>query len=145
MQEHALSLAVKEFNKNKWETISDKMMKYGCVAHWPKEACERKWYEMHPEDQYLSHFEAPLQNRGSEDGGLDEGSYSDGRASVCHSLQEIDSGVQMSEISAPTIDEVRSRAASDASSQMFHMRNQHRQQRMIFDEQQQQNGWGVDN
>ena len=143
-QKNALALAVKEFNRNKWETISDKMMEHGCVAQWSKEACERKWREMHPEEEYIGQYEVSMQHRDSEDWAFKVEARSDGGASVCHSFPEVDSGVQMSAISTPTMEEVRSRATSDASSQMLHMRSQRRQQHIMFDEQQRQNGWGIE-
>jgi hypothetical protein len=144
-QERALTLAVDEFDKNRWETISDSMLKYGCMAKWPKELCQRKWQDMHPDEgPWLPQYEMSIRHRDSDDWGPDEGQFSDGRASACHSLHEADSGIQMSAISTVTMDEVRSRAASDASSQMLHMRHQQRQQQqMMFDQQQQQqNRWG---
>jgi hypothetical protein len=135
-----LNLAVKEFDKNKWEKISASMLKHGCMAKWPKELCEGKWNEMHPEEKY-SPYEISRRHRDSEDWGQEDGTYSDDMLSACRSLNEHDSAVQMSAISTATMDEVRSRAASDASS---HMRHQQRQQQLMFDHQQRQNSWGAD-
>lgn len=138
-----MTQAVAEFDKNRWETIAESMLKYGCVAKWSKEMCQRKWQEMHPEGSpYLPPYEMSLRHRDSGDWGPDDGGFSDGRASACQSLHEGDSGVQMPAVSTGTMEGVRSRAASDASSQMLQMRHQHHQpQQMVFD-QQHHNGWG---
>jgi hypothetical protein len=139
-----LTLAVEEFDKNRWDTISDSMLKYGCMAKWPKEMCQRRWQEMHPEDgTWLPQYEMSIRYRDSGDWGPDEEAVSEG-ASACHSLHEGDSGVLISAVETATIEEVRSRAASDASSQMLYRRQQHRpQQHLMFDQQQKHNGWSA--
>jgi hypothetical protein len=147
LQLRALALAVEEFDKNKWEKISESMLNYGCKAKWPKELCQRKWQETHPEEGNWPQYEMSIRYRDSEDWRPDEEEFSDGRASACHSLHEGDSGVLMSAVSTTTMEEVRSRAASDASSQMLPRRRQfpyqhQQQQQLLFDQQQQQNGWG---
>ncbi|KAG0652193.1 hypothetical protein D0Z07_0810 [Hyphodiscus hymeniophilus] len=123
IEEQALSLAVKEFDKNKWETISRRMLEHGCLAKWPKEFCERKWQEMNPEDEYASQHDFHFRDRGSGNWDPNEEAFSD----------------EMTE--AATMDEVGSRAASDASSQMFHLRHQQRLQNAMFEEQHRHNGW----
>lgn len=142
MQEQALCLAVKEFDKNRWDTISEHMLKHGCVAKWPKEQCQRKWLEMNPQLQegYPSQYEVPFRHRGSEDWNLHQDMRSDCGANICHNFHEVDSAIQMADFTTLTMDEVRSRAASDASSQMLHTRHQRRQQHLMFDEQQRQTG-----
>jgi hypothetical protein len=146
VQERALTLAVEEFDRNRWERIADSMMNYGCAAKWPKDLCQKKWQEMHPEHGSCPPaYEMSFQYQDSEDWGPDELVISEGRASARQSTQEGDSGVQMSTISTATMEEVRSRATSDASSQMLHMRHQHHQQQQLMYDQQQNNGWAREN
>lgn len=144
--ERALTLAFQDQNKLKWDQVAQAMLKYGCVEKWSKEMVQKKWYEMHPEhNEFTEDYERAAKNRLQigDDFGMDD--WSDGINSVSHSLHESDSG-QMSAISTATMDEVRSRQASDASTHHLQLQQQH----MMFDNQhqqhqQQQNAWNNGN
>jgi hypothetical protein len=146
-KERALTLAFQDQDKLKWDQIAQAMLKHGCVEKWSKEMIQKKWNEMHPEhDDYPQEYEKISKNRLQigDDFGLDD--WSDGMNSVSHSLHGSDSG-PMSAISTTTMDEVRSRQASDASS--HHLQLQ--QQQMMFERQhqhhqhQQQSAWNNGN
>ena len=120
--------------------IADDMPKYGCREKWTKGACQKKWDEMHPDDApYIPEYERMASNSSviSPELKLEVGtlSWPDGRGSGTESMYEGDSGTLMSSISTATMDEVRSRAASDTSLQM--QRYHHHQQ--------QQNGYRLPN
>ena len=145
-----MTLSWEDYEKRKWQTIADDMRKYGCREKWTKEACQKKWGELYPEDApYIPEYEMIERNRNmiSQDIKMERGatSWSDGRDSGNQSMYEGEPGTLMSAISTTTMDEVRSRAASDASSQM-QLHHQQQQQQMMFDHQQhrhqQQNVWG---
>ena len=129
LQEKALHLAVDDFLHDMWEKIAERMLNHGCKAKWPKDDCKKKWAQMNPNDDCLASYEFPPQHH-SDYWEPDEDLYSDEKASVCHSMPE-----------TAILDEARSRAASDASSQMFQMRQRNRQQQIMFEEVQRHNGW----
>ena len=116
-----------------WEKVADRMLSLGCQAKWPKDECRKKWVAVNPGDAYLANYGFPLEYRDSNLWEASDELYPDGRASLSHSLPE-----------TTAMGEVRSRAASDASSQMLHMRHQQRQQQLLFDQQQRHNGWEVE-
>lgn len=145
----ALTLSWKEYDQRKWQAIANEMRKYGCREKWSKEACEKKWREIHPEDTpYVPEVTAGNKHMIAQEIKMERGAgstaWSDGRDSGSQSLYESETGTLMSPISTTTMDEVRSRAASDAASQM-QLRQQQQQQQMMFDQQhqhQQHNVWG---
>jgi hypothetical protein len=127
----------------KWDQIAQAMLKYGCVEKWSKEMVQKKWHEMHPDhEDHPDAYEREARNQLqiSADFGMDD--WSDGLNSTTHSLHGSDSG-QMSAISTATMDEIRSRQASDASSHPL----QAQQHQMMFDHrhQQQQHTWNNTN
>jgi hypothetical protein len=135
LQTEALQKAMKLLERKQWEIIQESMIGFGCIAKWPKDRIEHEWKVMHPEWSHWNHYAKSLKPKSSHGWEHDEASFSDGRASECHSLHDVDSGVQMSTFSTASMDGVRSRAASDASSELLHMGNQHDQADMMFDQQ----------
>jgi hypothetical protein len=152
-QERALTLACEKYEKGKWENIAKDMLNHGCDNKWTKEAVQRKWHEMHPEEGDCTpeyEVDPSDHHRMSSDIGLGQGSWSEGRGSISHSLHDGEASTLLSTISPVTMDGVRSRAASDASTHL-HIRQQQQQQhhqqqhQMMLEQQhhhQQHNAWG---
>jgi hypothetical protein len=157
-QERALTLACENYEKGKWENIAKDMLNHGCDNKWTKEAVQRKWHEMHPEEgDCTPEYEVDPRGhpRMSSDMGLGQGSLSEGRGSISHSLHDGETSTLLSAISPVTMDEVRSRAARDASTHLYirqqqqqhHHQQQHQmmleqQQHHQQQQQQQRNAWG---
>jgi len=138
------------------------MLKHGTQEQWSKEAVQKKWSELHPdESSFGPEYEMMPRNRhrGSSDlsvGDLSIGqsSWSDEVESTTQSLQDCDSTTLMSALSTATMEEARNRAISNANAQI-HLHQQQQQQRqqqqMMFEQQrqhqhqhqrqQQNNGW----
>lgn len=137
LQERALTMAWEEYEKSKWAAIAKLMLKHGCTSEWTKEAVQKKWYEMHPEDySYLSEYDLLSRNQGQKR----QRAWSDEKDSVGQSLHESDTGPMLSAVSTVTMDQVRSRALSDSSSQVEFHRQQ--QAQMIFEQQRNRhNSW----
>lgn len=129
-QEQALTLAHEEYGRVKWETIANNMPKFGCVEKWPKDQVEKKWHDMQPEvddSPCLPEYELDLGQRAWS---VDSSAH-DGEG-------EGEGAAPLSAISAtPTLEDSRSRTASDASSHLqFQQPLQLQQQQIMFDSQQ---------
>ncbi|KAN0093763.1 hypothetical protein V8E51_016947 [Hyaloscypha variabilis] len=138
----SLTQAHEDYEKNKWSSISKGMLKHGTEEPWSKEALQKKWNEMHPEQTSFSPEYEIDRHRLSSDlsvGDISTGNscWSDEGASSTHSLHECDSGTLMSALSSVTMDEVRNRALSNANARIHLQQQQHHQQ-MMYDQQQQQ-------
>jgi len=135
--ERALSLALQDQDKGKWEQVAQSMMKYGCIEKWSKETIERKWRQLHPDhDDFPSEYDANAKHQGHVNDDYGQEDWSDG---VSHSLHDSESG-PMSAVSTATMDEVRDRQAHEADAHHLHLL----QRQMMFD-QHQHNPWGHEN
>ncbi|EPE24589.1 hypothetical protein GLAREA_08441 [Glarea lozoyensis ATCC 20868] len=59
LRERALTMAMEDYDKQRWETIARDMLKHGSTEKWTKEAVQRKWYEMHPNGSPLVEYASP--------------------------------------------------------------------------------------
>ena len=89
------------------------MLKYGCVEKWSKDMVQKKWYEMHPENDYGSEYEeSKAKRRMTDEYGID--AFADSRNSLSYSLEGSDNGALMS-MHSNFMDDERSRTGSVAS------------------------------
>jgi hypothetical protein len=148
-QAKALTLTHEDYESSKWSSISRGMLKHDTQERWSKEALEKKWNELHPEQSSFGpEYEIMPRNRhrASSDFSTGNSCWSDEGGSSIHSLHDGDSTTLISALSTVTMDEVRNRALSNANNQI-HLHQQ--QQQMMFDQQHQQqhqhhhhqNGW----
>lgn len=141
----ALKLAHEDHEKGKWASISKGMLKHGTQERWSQEAVQKKWNEMYPDQSSFScpEYEIVPRNchRASSDlsvGDLSAGNscWSDEGDSSTHSLHECDSATLLSALSPATMDEVRTRALSNANAQIqLQQQQQQQQQQLIFEQQ----------
>jgi len=90
------------------------MLKYGCVEKWSKDMVQKKFYEMHPENDYCSEFEdSRAKRRMTDEYGIE--AFSDSRNGLSYSLNDADHGTLMSSHSN-FMNDSRSRTGSVASS-----------------------------
>ncbi|TVY90915.1 hypothetical protein LAWI1_G008029 [Lachnellula willkommii] len=131
LRERALIIAWEEYERSKWDTIAQGMLKHGCTEKWTREAVQKKWNEMHHDEiSYFSGYERKRRRQRA---------CSPERDSVVHSSYENDTRPMA--VSTVTMDQVRRRIANDSCSQMQFHRQQ--QAQMMFEEdrqQQQQDG-----
>ncbi|TVY28293.1 hypothetical protein LHYA1_G003702 [Lachnellula hyalina] len=131
LRERALIMAWEQYERSKWDAIAQGMLKHGCTEKWTREAVQKKWNEMHHDEiSYLSGYERKRRHQRV---------YSEETNSVAHSSYENDTRPMA--VSTVTMDQVRSRTASDTSYQMQFHRQQ--QAHMVFEEhrlQQRQDG-----
>lgn len=125
-----------EQSKDRWDLIAEAMMNHGCTERWSKEQVEKKWQQLHPEeDDYLEedfNHDSTNHLQMNNDFGVE-----DWTSMTSNQGLPMSSG-QISAISATTMEDVRSRQASDASSHHMQLQQTH----MIFDHQQQeQSAW----
>jgi hypothetical protein len=73
-------MAWDDYSRSKWETIANNMPKYGCAEKWPKEMVQKKWQELHPDDDAPSvpDYETKWEQR----------AWSEGAESGIHSLRD---------------------------------------------------------
>src|SRR5450432_814616 len=50
LQIRALNRAKIQFENQKWKTIAECMLEYGCETKWSPHACQQKWQELHPNE-----------------------------------------------------------------------------------------------
>ncbi|KAK0104443.1 hypothetical protein ONS95_004732 [Cadophora gregata] len=125
-----------ERNGGKWATVSKDMKRCGAKSKWSAEACQKQWEEMRPKDNMSQYEMAQIgdyrRHRTSPSDftqqSLDQQSWSDGAESVHHSPFAEGSGQLISALSSTTMDDTRSRTASDAS---VHLQIQQQQFRHI--------------
>ncbi|RFU32714.1 hypothetical protein B7463_g3601, partial [Scytalidium lignicola] len=125
IEEQALTLSVEDYENAKWDVVANDMLKYGCVEKWPKDAVQKKWYEMHPEEHNPQEERSPRHSKHRLSGDTDRSILTDGRDCSSQGHYEIEAHGLLTEM--------RSRAASDASSQSTFPRQQ-----IMFDQQRQQ-------
>ncbi|TVY75832.1 hypothetical protein LSUE1_G008562 [Lachnellula suecica] len=139
-EERALTMAWEDYEKSRWDAISKGMLSHGCTDEWTKEAVQKKWNEMHPNAyQYPStEYELLSRSRGLKR----QRAWSEERESVGHSLHEVDTGMMLPAVSTVTMDQVRSRAMSDSSSQAeFHRQPAHMDFEQQRNQQRHRNSW----
>jgi hypothetical protein len=49
-QIRALQRAKVQYDNQKWKTVAETMLEYGCQTKWSPHACQMKWQELHPND-----------------------------------------------------------------------------------------------
>lgn len=49
-QIRALNRAKVQYDNQKWKTIAETMLEYGCDTKWSPHACQLKWQELHPDE-----------------------------------------------------------------------------------------------
>ncbi|PQE29913.1 ER lumen retaining receptor protein [Rutstroemia sp. NJR-2017a WRK4] len=138
-EERALTLAWEDWDKGKWDAISEGMMKHGCREKWTKEAVQRKFRELFPDDYHYhpSHYSYQQDydpremdhQRMSIDIKMEPRTVwadESGRDSLVRSLTDDET----------LVDEMRSRTSSDVSSVMHFQ--QHNLQPVMYAEQQNQ-------
>ncbi|KAH8813091.1 hypothetical protein F5884DRAFT_671046 [Xylogone sp. PMI_703] len=109
IEEQALTLSVEDYENAKWDVVATDMLKYGCVEKWPKEAVQKKWYEMHPEEYNPHEERSPRSFKHRLSGEPDHSSLPDTRDNSSQGHHDTEA--------QGLLTECRSRAASDASSQ----------------------------
>jgi hypothetical protein len=132
-----LTLAWEDWDKGKWDAIAEGMMKHGCREKWTKEAVQRKFRELFPDDYHYhpSHYSYQQdydprdmhQQRMSIDIKMEPRTVwvdESGRDSLVRSLTDDET----------LVDEMRSRTSSDVSSVMHFQ--QHNLQPIMYAEQQ---------
>lgn len=156
-----MTMAWEEYETTRWDTIAKNMLKHGCTERWTKEAVQRKWHELHPEDAIpvLSEYELMARSHHRSDVTTSvcgaRGSWSEvtahhglpvGPNGTARSLPSHDdntatitapSSMRSSSLVSPTstvtMDEVRSLTTSDTNAQLA----LHQQQaQLMFEDQQ---------
>ncbi|KAG9241518.1 hypothetical protein BJ878DRAFT_545173 [Calycina marina] len=71
--ERALLLAMQSLDHREFDQVAVAMLKYGCLEKWPKDAIQKKWYEMHPElESGYENYELPrIKRHMTEDYGVE--------------------------------------------------------------------------
>ncbi|KAH6702976.1 hypothetical protein BKA61DRAFT_619881 [Leptodontidium sp. MPI-SDFR-AT-0119] len=147
VEKKALELSV-EANKGNWKAVAKNMSKFGAKEKWSSEACQKQWEDMQGRES-LSQYEMAQAGDYRRHRTLssditqlstDEQSWSDEALSVRHSPFGDDQGQLVSSLSTATMDNTRSRTASDASvhMQMQQQHLHHIQQQMVYSQQNQQ-------
>lgn len=139
-------LSYDEHDKGKWSAITKGMHKHGGREKWSTEAAERKFNELQGSD-YMSQFQTGHHRRTRTSSSdlthltMDQRSWSHEGDNVSQSLCDEESGALISALSTATMDDMRSKAASDVSVQM-QLEQQHEQrhrntvrQQMLYDQQ----------
>ncbi|PVH87123.1 hypothetical protein DL98DRAFT_649420 [Cadophora sp. DSE1049] len=147
VEKRALELSVEQ-NKGKWVNVAKDMKKFGAKLKWSSEACQKQWEDLRPKDslpQYEMAQTSDYRRQRTSSSDLtqlpvDQQSWSDGADSIHNSPFADGSGQLVSALSSATMNDTRSRTASDASVQLQiqqqHLR--HIQQQMEFGQHNQQ-------
>ncbi|KAH7403290.1 hypothetical protein BKA64DRAFT_445102 [Cadophora sp. MPI-SDFR-AT-0126] len=125
VEKRALELSV-EKNKGKWVNVAKDMKRFGAKLKWSSEACQKQWEDMRPKDSRPQYEMAQTSDyerhrTASSDFtrlSVDQQSWSDGADSIHHSPFADGSAQLVSALSSATMDDTRSRTASDASVQL---------------------------
>ncbi|KAE8450720.1 hypothetical protein EG329_006065 [Mollisiaceae sp. DMI_Dod_QoI] len=138
--ETANEIAGRTQDTAKWDAICKVLHKYA-PRRPSKQVAPKKWHEMNAPYGVQYDMQHRQRHRASSDltsDSFDHDSWSDGRESTEHSLHDSDPGELLSTIASATMNEVRSRAASDASIQQHLQQQQQQQQQQHHHHQQQQ-------
>jgi hypothetical protein len=140
----SLKLAHDDHENGKWSAISKGMLKHGTQERWSQEAVQKKWNEIYAEQPSFGYpeYEIVPRNRHRVSSDLSVGDVSTGNScwsdeaeSSTHSLHDCDSATLMSALSTATMDEVRTRALSNANAHIHLQQQQQQQQQMMFNQQ----------